>query len=98
MNWPFLLFSGGSMMKGGVIRTWLIKGMLWRGTEPLHNIPFISQVLINTPFIIDPPENKRKGQFIRVEKNPLEGIELKSDEWLCYPAQVGPTIIFVYFH
>lgn len=68
------------------------------GTEPLHSIPFISQVLINPPFIIDPPENKRTGQFRRVEKNPLEGLKLESDEWLCYPAQVGPTVIFVYFH
>jgi hypothetical protein len=68
------------------------------GTEPLHFIPFISQVLINPPFIIDPPENKRTGQFRRVEKNPLEGLKLESDEWLCYPAQVGPAVIFVYFH
>lgn len=69
-----------------------------KSTGPLHEIPFISQVLINPPFIIDPPENKRTGQFIRVEMNPLEGIELKTDEWLCYPAQVGPIIVFVYFH
>ncbi len=69
-----------------------------QSTAPLHDIPFISQVLINPPLIIDPPENKRTGQFIRVEKNPLEDIELKSDEWLCYPAQVGPVIVFVYFH
>jgi len=67
-------------------------------TEPLHDIPFISQMLINPPFIIDPPENKRTGQFLRVDENPLEAIELKSDEWLCYPAQVGPVIVFVYFH
>jgi hypothetical protein len=69
-----------------------------QSTEPLRDIHFISQVLINPPFIIDPPENKRTGQFIRVKKNPLEGIELKNDEWLCYPAQVGPIVIFVYFH
>jgi len=69
-----------------------------QSTDPLHNIPFISQVLINPPFIIDPPENKRTGQFYRVEKNPLDGIELGSDEWLCYPAQVGPVVVFVYFH
>jgi len=69
-----------------------------QSTEPLNDIHFISQVLINPPLIIDPPENKRTGQFIRVEKNPLEDIELKSDEWLCYPAQVGPIIVFVYFH
>jgi len=64
----------------------------------LEDIPFIRQVLINPPLIIDPPENRRTGQFARVEKNPLDGLELASDEWLCYPAQVGPVIIFVYFH
>ena len=68
------------------------------GTGTLEDIPFIRQVLINPPLIIDPPENRRTGQFTRVDKNPMDGLNLVSDEWLCYPAQVGPVIIFVYFH
>ncbi len=68
------------------------------GTLALTDIPFIRQVLINPPLIIDPPENRRSGQFIKVDRDPLEGLELESDEWLCYPAQVGPLSIFIYFH
>ena len=68
------------------------------GTEILKDIPFIRQVLINPPLIIDPPENRRTGHFIQVDRNPMDGLDLVSDEWLCYPAQVGPVIIFVYFH
>ncbi|NOY87385.1 MAG: phosphoenolpyruvate carboxykinase [Deltaproteobacteria bacterium] len=68
------------------------------GTLALADIPFIRQVLINPPLIIDPPENRRTGQFLKVDRDPLEGLELESDEWLCYPAQVGPLSIFIYFH
>ena len=48
--------------------------------------------------IIDPPSNTRTGQFARVEKNPLLDVDIDVDKWLCYPAQVGPMVIFVYFH
>ncbi|MBE0602603.1 MAG: hypothetical protein IH611_03105, partial [Deltaproteobacteria bacterium] len=66
--------------------------------EVLEDIPFIRQVLINPPLIIDPPENRRTGQFLRVDSNPLENISLEEGKWLCYPAQVGPVVVFIYFH
>jgi hypothetical protein len=64
----------------------------------LQDIPIIRQVLINPPLIIDPPTNTRTGQFEKVEKNPLEGLKLETEKYLCYPAQVGSLVIFVYFH
>ncbi|UCF89400.1 MAG: phosphoenolpyruvate carboxykinase [bacterium] len=64
----------------------------------LKEVPVVRQILINPPLIMDPPENRRTGQFIRADRSPLEGLEIKSEEWLCYPAQVGPVVIFVYFH
>jgi len=64
----------------------------------LTDIPFIRQLLINPPFIINPPMNKRTGQFQKVNENPLIGMTLNKQEWLCYPAQIGPLTIFVYFH
>ena len=66
--------------------------------KALSDIPFIRQVLINPPLIIDPPENRRTGQFLRVNTNPLEGLSLDKSRWMCYPAQVGPVVIFIYFH
>lgn len=74
----------------------------WNSRNPaaqaLKDIPFIRQVLINPPLIIDPPENRRTGQFLRIDSNPLEKIPLEEGKWLCYPAQVGPVVVFIYFH
>ena len=42
--------------------------------------------------------NTRTGQFAEVMENPLEGLELDREDWLCYPVQVGPLVVFVYFH
>ena len=64
----------------------------------LGKIPVITQVLMNPPILIDPPMNKRKGEFALVESNPLEGAEFNADEWLCFPAKVGDLAIHLYFH
>jgi hypothetical protein len=48
--------------------------------------------------IIDPPMNTRTGQFMRIAENPLIPDLIRPDEWLCYPARVGPLLIFIYFH
>jgi hypothetical protein len=67
-------------------------------SQVLKDIPIIRQVLINPPLIIDPPENRRTGQFLRIEADPLAGLPLEEGKWLCYPAQVGPVVVFIYFH
>jgi hypothetical protein len=64
----------------------------------LNQIMVIRQVLLNPPVILDPPTNKRTGEFQRVHINPLRLIDITSDEWLCYPAKVGPLLIAIYFH
>lgn len=64
----------------------------------LRDIPFIRQVMINPPLIIDPPINKRTGQFERVDEDPLAGLSLNPREWLCFPARVGTLTVFTYFH
>ncbi len=64
----------------------------------LRDIPFIRQMWIDPPMIIDPPINKRMGVFRRVERNPLERVALDPTKFLCYPAQVGPLVILVCFH
>jgi hypothetical protein len=64
----------------------------------LGDIPLIRQVLIAPPLIIDPPMNTRTGQFQRVPDNPLLDVTLDKSKYLCYPACVGPLVIYVYFH
>ncbi|MFH1009402.1 MAG: phosphoenolpyruvate carboxykinase [Candidatus Latescibacterota bacterium] len=66
--------------------------------ETLRDIPFIRQVLICPPLILDPPMNRRTGQFEKVSDNPVAGLTLDKSKWLCYPAIVGPLVIFVYFN
>ncbi|MGB8252372.1 MAG: hypothetical protein WCF08_04100, partial [Anaerolineaceae bacterium] len=63
----------------------------------LNDISIIRQVLIYPPLIFNPPTNKRSGVFERVDRNPLEFIIPKKEEWLCYPARVGALVIMVYF-
>jgi energy-coupling factor transporter ATP-binding protein EcfA2 len=64
----------------------------------LNDISMIRQVLIYPPLIFNPPMNKRSGTFERVNRSPLEFINIHKDEWLCYPAKVGPLLIMVYFN
>ncbi len=66
--------------------------------QKLQGIPMIRQILLYPPLILNPPMNKRTGKFERIQKNPLEDVSLNKDEWLCYPAKVGPLLMLVYFH
>lgn len=64
----------------------------------LRTAPFIRQVLLNSPLVLNPSPSKRTEQFRKVSTNPILGIELDSSTWLCYPAQVGRLVVFIYFH
>ncbi|MDP2897872.1 MAG: phosphoenolpyruvate carboxykinase [bacterium] len=66
--------------------------------DSLGGVPFIRHVWIAPPMVLDPPMNKRTGQFQKAGSNPLAGLALDKDKWLCYPANVGPLVIFIYFH
>ncbi len=66
--------------------------------ENLNKIPIIRQILLYPPLVLEPPMNKRTGKFEKVDKNPLEIININTSEWLCYPAKVGPLLILIYFH
>lgn len=63
----------------------------------LDDIFLIRQVLIYPPMIFNTPNNKRKGLFARIDRNPLKGLQLNTKEWLGYPAKVGPLLIIIYF-
>ncbi len=65
--------------------------------ENLNKIQVTRQVLIYPPMIYNSPMNKRSGSFVRVDTNPLVGVDINPREWLCYPAKVGSLVINVYF-
>lgn len=66
--------------------------------QKLCNISIIRQILLYPPLLLNPPMNKRTGNFERIAQNPIERIEVTPHEWLCYPAKVGPLLILVYVH
>lgn len=64
----------------------------------LKDILIIRQMLLNPPVILDPPSNKRTGEFIKINENPMEIVNLNPADWICYPARVGRLVINIYFH
>jgi hypothetical protein len=64
----------------------------------LREINVIEQVVLTPPFIIYPKKNKRSGLFQEVDQNPLEYLNINPSHYFCYPAKVGESMAFVYFH
>ena len=64
----------------------------------LNCVPVIRQMLIYPPLVIQQPMNKRTGEFKKTDRNPIDLVNICTDEWLCYPARVGKLTIMVYFH
>jgi len=61
-------------------------------------VPFIRKIILAPPLILNPSMNKRTGSFEKIDVNPFTLFNIKTDDWLCFPAKVGPLLIFVYFH
>lgn len=78
----------------------LPKEITWADSryKKLNNVPVIRQILIYPPLVIQQPMNKRTGHFKRICENPVDMVDLSSEDWLCYPAKVGKFTIMVYFH
>ena len=68
-----------------------------RYRELLGGIPFVRHVLMYPPLLLDPPTTTRTGQFLEVDEDPLAGLRLEREQWLCFPVLVGPLTVFVYF-
>ena len=71
---------------------------LMKPYDKLNSILMIRQILLYPPLVLNPPMNKRTGRFEKIDKNPLTSLDVNEEEWLCYPARVGPLLIFIYFH
>lgn len=75
-----------------------LKGLQANRYNKLKNIATIRQILLYPPLIFDPPMNKRRGQFVKIDQNPFDYVDLKSEDWLCFPAKIGKIIVYAYFH
>ncbi|MBN2160351.1 MAG: phosphoenolpyruvate carboxykinase [Spirochaetes bacterium] len=63
----------------------------------LGSVRTLKQVLLYPTLIFDPPMNRRAGRFEKIDRNPLDAVEIDADRWLCFPALVGPMLMYVYF-
>ncbi|AOR24064.1 phosphoenolpyruvate carboxykinase [Clostridium taeniosporum] len=79
----------------------MIHQMEWpipRGYEILEDIPFIDNILLETPFITYPKRNTRDGVFSEIDENPLKYANINKEHWFCYPAKIGESLAYIYFH
>lgn len=74
----------------------------WTNQYPLYKnlseLQFIDSVLIQPTFIAYSSKNTRNGIYKEVYENELPNIEFNKNDWLCYPAHVGESLAYVYFH
>ncbi|QWR77501.1 phosphoenolpyruvate carboxykinase [Candidatus Magnetomonas plexicatena] len=64
----------------------------------VREIPFIRLTIMESPLILYPKANTRKGSFEEIKKLTEDMILLVNEQWFCYPAKVGPLTAFIYFH
>lgn len=79
----------------------ILQETLWpipKGYEVLSDIPFISAIVMDSPFISYPKKNKRDGIFQETLVNPIDDTYLNRDHFFCYPAKIGKLTAFLYFH
>ncbi|KRM61582.1 hypothetical protein FC26_GL001657 [Paucilactobacillus vaccinostercus DSM 20634] len=64
----------------------------------LISIPFLDKIMLCPPLMMHTQSNKRKGLFTAVDYNPITHFSEASEDWYCYPAKVGESLAFIYFH
>ncbi len=66
--------------------------------KSLNNIPFINSIVIRPPFIIKSYSNKREGTFTKLNENPIDRLNITKTHYFCYPAFIGESLAYIYFH
>ncbi|WP_428958243.1 phosphoenolpyruvate carboxykinase [Levilactobacillus brevis] len=64
----------------------------------LQDIPFISRLMLRPPMMVHTKSNKRKGHFTASATNPIANFTGSATDWYCYPAMIGESLAYIYFH
>ena len=67
-----------------------------KGYEILKDIPFIEEIVLQSPFITYPSGNTRNGYFKELKINPLKRCKINPENFFCYPAKVGELLAYVF--
>lgn len=68
------------------------------GYEALKPIRFLDTLMLRPPMMMTTPSNKREGTFTAVPDNPIDKFHGSRDEWYCFPAKIGESLAYIYFH
>lgn len=91
-------------LPAGVNAALLISKHKWMAEDSIYSFlkdsEAIEQILIRPPFISYSDKNKRTGTYPEVFENPINEFKdnFKASEYYCYPAKVGSSLAYVYFH
>ncbi len=61
-------------------------------------IRFLDTLMLRPPMMMTTPSNKREGTFTAVDDNPINKFHGSRDEWYCFPAKIGESLAYIYFH
>ncbi|MDO4594842.1 MAG: phosphoenolpyruvate carboxykinase [Tissierellia bacterium] len=79
----------------------VLKNIIWPIPEDyrvLSSIPFIVDVVLESPFITYPKRNTRSGFFEETTINPIIRASINSDDFLAYPILVGDLLCYAFCH
>lgn len=79
----------------------LLQKIAWpvpKGYEALANVRFLSRLMLRPPMMLHTKSNKRKGRFTASHENPLKNFTGSKSDWFCYPAKIGESLAYLYFH
>lgn len=87
-------------VEAGVNAGILTKSSIWKSDkyDLVNEIEIIHQIILRPPFITYPKQNTRTGFFKEVFENPFDKLDIDANDFLCYPAKVGPFTTYIYFH
>lgn len=66
--------------------------------ERLGRVRFIDTLMVRPPMMVRTKSNKREGVFSKTAENPIQHFNGETPEWYCYPAWVGESLAYIYFH
>lgn len=64
----------------------------------IQNIPFVTKIVTNPPFIINSKSNTRKHLFEEINNNPIDKLNINKEHFLAFPVYIGNLLAFVYIH
>lgn len=71
---------------------------LFNGYTFLKNVMFINTIVLKTPMVLHHKVNETSFDFKQLDSNPIKNAGINQSDWLCFPANVGDLLCFVYLH